>query len=340
MAARGAPHRHRLDRVSAGDGVPRRPSVVVRVVAGVLAVGALAAGCEPAASPAPTRATARQVATVDSIEVSVVPPDSAMPHDSLGAAMRRGLALLAHTADSLPGYAESNLRCVSCHLDGGRRPLISLVGSFVRYPRYVDRSGVVVSIEDRINSCLTRSLGGRVLPVGSRQMRDMVSYLAFLSTGVPVGAHVRGEGTPRIVPLRGDMGRGTHLYAERCAQCHGATGGGTAVAPALWGSRSFTIAAGMAREERLASFVRHAMPFDRPGTLSDQDAFDLAAYVMSHPHPDLPGKERDWPAGGAPSDVPYATRAHAAYHSAPVIARTGDTAAMIVRPPVAVSPAR
>jgi thiosulfate dehydrogenase len=53
--------------------------------------------------------------------------------------------------------------------------------------------------------------------------------------------------------------------------------------------------------------VRHAMPFDQPGTLTDQEAFDLAAFVMSHPRPDLPGKEHDWPGGDAPADVPYGT---------------------------------
>jgi thiosulfate dehydrogenase len=34
---------------------------------------------------------------------------------------------------------------------------------------------------------------------------------------------------------------------------------------------------------------------------------DLAAYVTSQPRPDFPGKEKDWPEGGAPPDVPYRT---------------------------------
>jgi thiosulfate dehydrogenase len=289
------------------------------LLARALAAACIASGCGPAAPRDPQpRAAERPPGVVDTVDASVVPPDSAIPHDSLGAAMRRGLALLAQTGDSLPAYVGANLRCVSCHLDGGRRPLFSLVGSYRRYPRYVDRSGAVASIEDRINYCFTRSLAGRSLPLDGRDMRDMVSYLAFLSTGVPVGAHVRGEGTPAVAPLYGDTGRGSRLYSGQCTRCHGAGGAGTVVAPAVWGPRSFTIAAGMAREQRLASFVRHAMPFDRPGTLSDQEAFDVAAYVMSHARPDLPGKERDWPAGGAPSDVPYATRGHVAYHPPPM----------------------
>jgi thiosulfate dehydrogenase len=325
--------------VSPGLGIAGRrlfAAAAVRVVTAALAMAVVASACS---SPAPPDrmhdAAARPPATTDTIDASVVPPDSAIRHDSLGASMHRGLALLAHTGDSLPGYVGANLRCLSCHLDGGRRPLFSLVGSFVRYPRFVERSGTVATIEDRINFCFTRSLAGRVLPARSREMHDMVSYFAFLSSNVPPGAHVRGEGTPHIATLTGDPARGSSLYGAQCARCHAADGAGTVVAPAVWGPRSFTIAAGMAREQRLASFVRQAMPFDRPGTLSDQEAYDLAAFVMSHPRPDLPAKSRDWPAGGAPPDVPYATTGHQAYRPPPLIARTGDTLDMIVPLPIA-----
>ena len=276
----------------------------------------------------------------DTVDPSVVPPDSAMPHDSLGAAMRRGLALLAHTPDSLPGYTGSNLRCLSCHLDGGRRASVApLLGSYIRYPRYVGRTGAVVSIEERINYCFTRSLSGRTLPSTSREMQDIIAYLAFLSTGVPVGGHVRGDGLPLMPKLSGDSARGARLFVRTCVRCHGVAGGGRAAgedrpaAPALWGLRSFSIGASTAREERAASFIRRAMPYDRPGSLSDQDAFDLAAFIDSHPRPDLPAKERDWPASDAPYDVPYATRGHAAYRPPPVIKRTGDLRTMIVGPP-------
>lgn len=268
---------------------------------------------------------------------SVVPPDSAMPRDSLGASMRRGQALMAHTADSLPKYVTSNLRCLSCHLDGGRRPDVSpLLGAYIRYPRYVDRTGAVVSIEERINYCFTRSLAGRRLPSSSREMQDMISYLAFLSSGIPVRGHVRGEGLPRMPALTGDSARGAQLYGPNCVRCHGASGEGTAVAPALWGPRSFSVGASMARQERAASFIRRAMPYDRPGSLTDQESFDLAAFVDAHPRPDLPGKERDWPGGGAPSDVPYATPGHAAYRPPPLIRRPGDVREMMVPAPRAV----
>ncbi|GAC1659266.1 MAG: hypothetical protein NVS4B3_27320 [Gemmatimonadaceae bacterium] len=49
------------------------------------------------------------------------PPDSLIPHDELGASIRRGLSLVTHTTDSLPKYAPGSLQCSSCHIDAGRR---------------------------------------------------------------------------------------------------------------------------------------------------------------------------------------------------------------------------
>jgi thiosulfate dehydrogenase len=64
----------------------------------------------------------------------------------------------------------------------------------------------------------------------------------------------------------------------------------------------------MARLRTAASFIRHNMPYGNP-TLTDQQAFDVAAYVNSRPRPDFAGKENDWPRGDAPPDVAYPTRA-------------------------------
>lgn len=250
-------------------------------------------------------------------------PDS-IPNDSLGASIRRGLALLRHTRDSLPGYATSSLNCTSCHLeDGLRLEAAPLTGVAARYPKYMDRSGAVVPLTDRVNYCVTRSLAGNRLPAESREMQDIVSYLTWISRGVPIGA--RMAGTRGLLDaadtLAGDLGRGSALYAAKCAACHGADGEGQAIYPALWGPESYSIGASMARVERAASFIQHNMPFGAGGTLTWQEAFDLAAYVNSHPRPDSPGKEGDWPLGGAPPDVPYDTKGHAAQHASPTLPR-------------------
>lgn len=239
-----------------------------------------------------------------------IPPDSEIPADPLGVSIRRGRALFEATRDSLPANVGNRLRCLSCHLDAGRRANASpLVGSFVAYPVYNARSGRVITIEDRINGCFRRSMAGRPLPVESAEMRDMVSYLAFLSRGVVAGSEVRGHGLPEMKPLDPDTARGRAIFESECARCHGADGSGKSFAPPLWGPGSFSIGAGMARLRTAASFIRYNMPYDLPGTLGDQEAFDVAAYVNSHPRPDLAGKENDWPNGDAPPDAPYPTRA-------------------------------
>jgi thiosulfate dehydrogenase len=89
----------------------------------------------------------------------------------------------------------------------------------------------------------------------------------------------------------------------------------------------------MSRIERAASFIRHNMPQTAPGTLTDQEAFDLAAYVNSMPRPDLPGKELDWPLGGAPVDVPYATPGRDAFHPPPLLPRRNPRGALVPNPP-------
>ena len=229
-----------------------------------------------------------------------------LPNDSMGASIRRGRALLANTHDSMPVYAPSLLKCTSCHLDNARKPgAIPLYGSFARYPQYLERAGGVVTIEDRVNFCMTRSLAGYRVPNNSTEMRDMVAYLAFLSRGIPVGTDPAGTRMPPMPAGEGDSTRGVALYAASCARCHGGDAKGTPLAPPLWGEQSFSIGASMAREERAAAFIKHNMPLDQPGTLTDQQAYDVAAYITSLPRMDLPSKELDWPYGKAPRDTPY-----------------------------------
>jgi thiosulfate dehydrogenase len=163
-----------------------------------------------------------------------------------------------------------------------------------------------------------------------------VAYLAFISKGVPNGEHVKGEGMPKMPSLVGDSTRGRALFTDNCARCHGNNGAGMGPIPALWGPQSFSIGASMARQERAASFIRHNMPFDRPGSLTDQQSYDIAAYITSMPRPDSPGKENDWPNGGAPEDVPYDTKGHKAFRPPKVLPRSTSAAAAIVPVPASV----
>lgn len=263
------------------------------------------------------------------------PPDAEIPNDSLGASIRRGRALLDHTSDSLPRYAPGNMQCSSCHIDGGRtRDAAGLLGVAARFPKYMDRTGAVISLQDRVNYCFTRSLAGRKIPTDSREMTDIIAYLTFISAGLPTGTHVIGEAMPKMPKLTGDTARGRAIYSSICIACHGPEGKGTPPTfPALWGNGSFSIGASMAREERAASFIRHFMPQNNRGSLTDQQAYDVAAYINSKPRPDSPAKTKDWPIGGAPYDVPYNTFQHQAYRAPAQLLPRADSAAAVVPPP-------
>jgi len=241
---------------------------------------------------------------------SAHPP--AIPDGPLGAAIQRGRALLLATRDSLPAHVGNRLRCASCHLDEGRRPTGSLVGAYARYPQYRPRSGTVETIEYRVNDCFRRSLNGTPLASDGGDMRDIVAYLSFLSRDVPIAPGFPPPGPNRLAKwagFRADTAAGARLYGAVCAKCHGPNGQGTAVAPPVWGPDSYNSGAGLARLRTAAAFIRDNMPFDQPGTLSDQQAFDIAAYVSAHPRPDFPEKLHDWPKGDPPPDVAYPTEA-------------------------------
>lgn len=233
-----------------------------------------------------------------------------MPSGPFGDAVRRGRALLTATRDSLPSHVGNKLRCTSCHLDEGRRETGTWIGAFARYPQYRARSGQVETIEYRVNDCFRRSMNGTALDPAGGDMRDIVAYLAFLSQGVKVGPPGPNTRLQKWAAFRADSAAGAQVFAASCAKCHGAGGEGTAVAPPVWGSASYNVGAGMSRLRTAAEFISRNMPFDAPGTLRDSDAFNVAAYINTHPRPDFAGKENDWPKGDPPPDVAYPTRAH------------------------------
>jgi len=60
------------------------------------------------------------------------------------------------------------------------------------------------------------------------------------------------------------------------------------VFPPLWGANSYNWGAGMQGVDAAAAFIRANMPFGLGGTLSDQDAWDVALFVDSHERPQDP----------------------------------------------------
>ncbi|MBC7541840.1 MAG: c-type cytochrome [Candidatus Sericytochromatia bacterium] len=251
----------------------------------------------------PTLATAADQAPVAFPDLAKRP----LPTGPAGAAIRLGRDLVTDTGRWAEGYVGNRLSCGSCHLHAGCQPgAMPLVGMTAVYPMYRSRRAKIDTLEDRINDCFTRSLDGRPLPLQSREMRGLIAYMTWLSAGIPPGKRVLGSGVTLLAGTRpADIGRGQHGFQSTCAACHGSDGLGTPAAPPLWGDRSFTIGAGMARLRTAAGFIQANMPRGQGGSLSEDDAVDIAAYVLSHDRPDFPDKTQDWPQGGKPPDCPY-----------------------------------
>ena len=242
-----------------------------------------------------------------------VPDEATVPADSEGDLIRRGKLLATRTFEELPEHVGNGFHCTTCHLGAGTTPNAApWVGITARFPQYRARSGREVSLEDRINACFSRSMNGKPLDATGPDMAALVAYMEWLSRGYPQGATVEGQGIPKLRLKRApNPENGKALYQARCAACHGQDGGGLTAPggayafPALWGDRSYNIGAGMARLYTAAGFVKHNMPLGAGGTLSDDEAWDIAAYFAYQPRPDLPGKENDWPKGGKPADARY-----------------------------------
>ena len=305
---------------------PRRPAYrVPHAIGAIGALGGIAAlACSrgeatvtfDTAKKPPEVVAAAALASRAATVAFRVPDESEIKDSVVLAAVRRGRAIVTATRDSLPANVGNRLRCVSCHMGEGLvANKMPFVGVYARFPQYRTRSATVEIIEDRINDCFERSMNGKALARDGRPMRDMVAYLAFLSYGIPVGSQVEGQGLPRLDPLTGDTTRGRDLFASRCTTCHGVDGqggngaGGKPIGPPLWGPHSYNIGAGMARVRTAAAFIKVAMPYDNPGSVTPQEAFDLAKVINSRPRPDFARKAEDWPNGDPPPDVAYRTKA-------------------------------
>lgn len=278
------------------------------VVTSLVALGLLATGTLSLAQEKPSAAQdAKKFADFN------LPDEKAIPQGPIGEAIRLGQKILTQTPVYAKGYSGNALNCTICHLNGGRQQYASpWVGIWGVFPEYRARNAKVNALQDRINDCFQRSLNGKPLPYDSEEMHAILAYMHWLSEGVPTGIEVKGRGFAKIsAPQAPDPAHGKQLYAEKCSVCHGADGqgqygpNGETLFPPLWGPKSFNIGARMARPNTAAAFIKATMPLGQGGTLSDQDAYDIAAYFTRQPRPDFADKDKDWPKGDKPKDAGY-----------------------------------
>jgi thiosulfate dehydrogenase len=224
-----------------------------------------------------------------------------------------GRELIARTANYLGPqgsvmHISNGMNCQNCHLEAGTKPFGNNYGAVAAlYPKFRARSGGMETIEKRVNDCFERSLNGKPLDSLSKEMRAMVAYISWLGKDVPKGKKAGGSGLIEMAWMAraADPVKGKRLYMQQCLICHGREGEGQKVStdapgyiyPPLWGPNSFNTGAGLYRISNLGRYIFANMPngatFDKP-TLTQEQAWDIAAYIESMPRPE---KEfvGDWP---------------------------------------------
>jgi thiosulfate dehydrogenase len=215
------------------------------------------------------------------------------PPGELGRVVRLGEEIVKHTGRhplSRP-FVGNALTCSSCHLDAGTDPkAATFLGVATAYPAWSPREKRVITLEDRVLNCFMRSMNGVRPPNGSELSVAVTTYITWLSSGESMLMNPEAPLGPNSVPpltidsATANPDRGQKLYAAECASCHGDAGEGTEEGPPVWGDMSYNDGAGLARNDKLAAWLKVAMPLGAP-SLSEQQALDVAAFVNSKSRP-------------------------------------------------------
>jgi thiosulfate dehydrogenase len=212
----------------------------------------------------------------------------------------------------------NGMNCQNCHLNAGTKPFGNNYGGVAStYPKFRERSGRIENIHKRVNDCFERSLNGKTLDTLGKEMQAIVAYIKWLGKDVTKGKKPTGSGITELTYMdrAANPAHGKEIYMQKCKSCHTETGAGKLNAdgltyqyPPLWGEHSYNNGAGLYRLSRFAGYIKSNMPqgvsYDNP-QLSDEEAWDVAAFVNSQTRPkkDL---HLDWPKiSGKPIDNPF-----------------------------------
>lgn len=237
--------------------------------------------------------------------------------------VKYGKELIAHTSEYLGPKGSikqisNGMNCQNCHLNAGTQPWgNNYFAVQANYPKFRERSGSVENQVKRVNDCLERSLNGKALDSSSREMKAILAYIKWIGSDVPKKTTPRGAGIFKVKGLKRptDPEKGRVVYEQKCQSCHQANGEGLMAEngksytyPPLWGKNSYNHGAGLYRISNFAGYVKYNMPlgatYERT-QLTDEEAWDVAAFVNSQPRPakDL---SKDWPnVAGKPFDHPF-----------------------------------
>jgi high-affinity iron transporter len=204
------------------------------------------------------------------------------------------LSLAAAAAQAQPGEAQPLRRVVA---------LVDYVSS--DYARAVGEHGEILSeaehaeqigfVEDAARE-LRADVNGRGEDLATRldALQNRIAARAPPAEVAHVARAIRDEIVQRfdvvLLPQRApDLGRGARLYAQACAACHGAEGHPNPALELPTKPPDFRMEAGPLTPQRIFSAATYGVPktampaFD--STLTDEERWDVAFYVLSLAHP-------------------------------------------------------
>ena len=205
-----------------------------------------------------------------------------------------GFQAMIDTKKLAPDYVGSKLSCTNCHFAGGNTTGgtsggISLAGVATKYPNFDQYLNKIIDLPTRINNCFLKSMNGKPLPLDSELMLAFVTYFQWISKDLPIYGDIPWLGLKLLKSRHvGNSINGEKVFNTHCALCHKEQYRGKIYPPPLWGNDSSNDAAGMSFIPRLAAFIYWNMPYNNdPPVLSEEEAIDVAAYIISKPRPHL-----------------------------------------------------
>ena len=290
-------------------------------LAGALLAIVAAGSCSRAKAPAGPLVSAKTT-MVTAWQIPLDPTkDASLTDTRMAEQVRWGYRIFTDTPREAARFTGGKVACSNCHLNAGQRErALALVGVAGMFPEYNNRAARLISLPDRIVDCFLRSENGTARPeelptTSSKEVLAVASYITWLAKGYAVGHNPawRNKNTiaaDALIPIdKLDRAKGEAIYGERCTSCHGLDGQGVQIgdkkAGPLWGEHSWNDGAGAARVYTLAGIIRYTMPYLDPGSLTDEEAQQVAAFITSQPRPRFPFKERDYVGGKVPVDAVY-----------------------------------
>jgi cytochrome c len=136
---------------------------------------------------------------------------------------------------------------------------------------------------DRLAVCLVLFAAAPASAADPPQLGKPVTPADIAAWDISIGPD--GAGLP---PGKGTVAQGETVFAAKCQACHGEKGAGGPNDRLVGGAGTIapdkapvkTVGSYWPYATTLFDYVRRAMPWDRPKSLSDEEVYSVAAYIL------------------------------------------------------------